>query len=430
MKKVFALWVTFVFLTSFVSAESPFKIIATVPPFVRPGDENVTIQVTVTLESGEYDDVEVELILPRFFSASKQGSDTFHLGDMSTTDILKPPIGACVFQVDVSPDAVYGDYVVQTYIRTKSGSFLDSFTIHVVGQTLIEITQVVSSEEPVEPGHDFQIDITVKNVGSNAVKWIKVILVPNPGIQGDMSVQSASQLSQMTTSQETTVIIPISSDLERVFKEILPGRSVTASYALSVGADAESRNYAMTVSLVYQDETGMVSTETRTIGIKIQGKPRLELQGIEVDPPVPYQGEEAVISITLENNGTGDARSVRVDLNSVLGKYTSFIGTMKRNENNAAVFKILIPEDQEKFPENIMNNLLNRTQTHTYDLTIQVYYEDADGNPKGFAEGWDLMTRAKYEKTIFYVLGGAVLLLIIAVWRLQSRRQLKALEEE
>jgi hypothetical protein len=430
MKKVLALGVIFIFLTSFVSAESPFKIIATVPPFVRPGDENVTIQLTVKLESGEYDDVKVELILPRFFSPSKQGSDTFTLGDMSTTDILKPPLGVGVFQVNVSQDAVYGDYTIQTYIKTKSGSYLDSFTIHVVGETLIEITEVNSSEEPVEPGHDFQIDITVKNIGSNAVKWIKVILVPNPGTQAEMSTQSAAQLSQMTATQESTVIIPISSDLERVFKDLRPGKSVTASYALSVGTDAESKNYAMTVSLVYQDETGMVSTETRTIGIKIQGNPSLELRGIEVDPSVPYQGEEAVMSITLENNGTADARSVKVDLNSTLGKYTSFIGTMKRNENNAAVFKILIPKEREKFPENLLNNLLNRTQTHTYPLTIQVYYEDEDGNGKGFAEGWDLTTQTKYDKTIFYVLGGAVVLIIIVVWRLQSRQQLKALEEE
>ncbi|MBU6998302.1 MAG: hypothetical protein HXS41_05280 [Theionarchaea archaeon] len=430
MKKVFVLGVIFILLTSFVSAESPFKIIATVPPFVRPGDENVTIQLTVKLESGEYDDVKVELILPKFFSASKQDSDTFNLGDMSTTDILKPPMGVCVFQVDISPDATYGDYTVQAYIRTKSGSFLDRFTMHVVGETLIEITQVASSEEPVEPGHDFQLDITVKNIGSNAVKWIKIILSPNPGTQAEMSVQSVSQLSQATSPQESTVIIPISSDLERVFKDVGPGKSVTATYALSVGIDAESKNYAMTVSLVYQDETGMVNSETRTIGIKIQGKPSLELQGIEVDPSAPYQGEEAVISITLENNGTGDARSVKVDLSSVLGKYTSFIGTMKRNENNAAVFKILIPTEQEKFPEHLLNNLLNKTQTHTYPLTIQVYYEDTEGSPQGFAESWDLMTRAKYEKTIFYVMGGAVIIIVMAVWRLQSRRQLKALEEE
>lgn len=413
-----------------IAGESPFKVIATVPPFVRPGDEKVTLQLTVKLETGEYDDVEVELILPRHFSPSEEGSDTFRLGDMSTTDIQKPPLGVAVFQVDVSPDAVYGDYTIQVYIRAKNGFFIDSFDIHVVGETLIEISSVTVSEEPVEPGDDFQLHITVKNIGSNAIKWMKVILNPNPSA-ADVSLGQLSQASttQMSQIPAQSVIIPISSDLERVFKDITPGRGVVASYKLSVEGSAESKNHAMTVTLMYQDETNMVLTESRTIGIKIKGTPNLELQGIEVDPSVPYHGEEAIISVTLENNGTAEARSVKVTISSSLGSYTSFIGTMKRNENNAAVFKILIPEKEQKFPESLINNLLNKTETHTYVLTIQIFYEDLEGEVKGFAESWDLTAKTLYDKTIFYILGGILLLVVVAVWRLQSRRHLKALEE-
>jgi hypothetical protein len=416
-----------------VSADSPFKIIATVPPFVRPGDENVTIQLTVTLESGEYDDVEVELILPRFFSPSREGSETFRLGDMSTSDIQKPPLGIAVFQVDVSPDAVYGDYTVQVYIRTKSGAFIDSFTVHVVGETLVEITGVSTSIDPIEPGSDFELGIMVKNIGSNAIKWMKVILNPNPSVSQDMSGQMTGQLTQVTTqtpvAMPSPVIIPIFSDLERVFKDISPGQKVSASYSLSVEVGAESKNHAMTVTLVYQDETGMVLTESRTIGIKIKGSPSLELQGIEVDPTVPYHGDEAIISVTLENSGTAEARSVKVVLQSSLGQYTSFIGTMKRNENNAAVFKMLIPEVEKSFPEMIINNLLNRTETNMYSLTIQVFYEDAGGEQKGFIETWDLTTKTMTDRTVYYILGGILLIIVVAVWRLQSRRHLRALEE-
>jgi hypothetical protein len=421
-----------ILLLQTVSADSPFTVLATVPPFVRPGDENVTIQLTVSLESGEYEDVELELILPRFFSASDEGSDEFRLGDMSTTDIQKPPLGMAVFQIDVSPDAVYGNYTVQVYIRTKSGAFMDSFTVHVVGETLVEITDVSTSADPIEPGTDFVLNIAVKNIGSNALKWIKVMLNPNPTQSPDVS-----QLGQITqvpsqtlpATPPSSIIIPISSDLERVFKDVSPGKKVVASYSLSVEASAESKNHAMAVTLVYQDETGIIVTELRTIGIKIKGTPSLELQGIEVDPSVPYHGDEAIISVTLENNGTAEARSVKVNISSPLGSYTSFIGTMDRNENNAAVFKILIPEKEQKFPENLINNLLNRMETHTYSLSIQVAYEDADGVQKGFLEGWDLTAKTQQDRRVFYMLGAVVLIIVVAVWRLQSRRHLKALEE-
>lgn len=423
--------VVMLLLLHFVAAESPFKVIATVPPFVRPGDENVTIQLTVQLESGEYEDVELELILPRFFSASQEGSDTFRLGDMSTTDIQKPPLGVAVFQVDISPDAVYGEYTVQVYIATKMGAFMDSFTMHVVGETLVEITDVSASIDPVEPGSDFNLDIAVRNIGSNALKWMKVILNPNPTVPQDISqMDQLTQMSPQTTPGMSSVIIPISSDLERVFKDISPTERVVASYLLSVEKDAESKNHAMTVILVYQDETGMVMTESRIIGIKIKGTPNLELQGIEVDPAVPYHGDEAIISVTLENNGTAEARSVKVELSSpALGKYTSFIGTMKRNENNAAVFKILIPEVEQEFSETLINNLLNKTETYTYPLSIQVSYEDSDNVAKGFIESWDLTAKTMQDRTIFYILGALILIVVVAVWRLQSRRHLKALEE-
>jgi len=437
MKKVIVAAVVLVFLFSTVSAESPFKIIATVPPFVRPGDENVTIQLTVKLERGEYEDVEVELILPRYFSPSKEGSETFTLGDMSTSDIQKPPLQVAVFQVDVSPDVVYGDYTIQVYITSKTSSYMDSFELHVVGETLIEITDV-STGGSIEPGSDFELKIAIKNIGSNSIKWMKVILNPNPTVSQDMTALSGQQTGQLTqisqpvsgvSTAPSSVIIPISSDLERVFKEVGPGERVLASYVLSVEPSAESKNHAMSVTLVYQDEPGMVQTESRTIGIKIQGAPNLELQGIEVDPAVPYHGEEVILSVTLENNGTAEARSVKVFIRSSMGEYTNFIGTMKRNENNAAVFKILIPEVEQKFPENLINNLLNKTEIHTYDLTIQVFYQDAEGGEKGFVESWELTTRTQYDKTIFYILGGLVLIIVVAVWRLQSRRHLKALEE-
>ena len=433
MKRVLVCMLMLILVMESVSADSPFKIIATVPPFVRPGDENVTIQLTVTLESGEYEDVEVELILPRFFSPSQEGSESYRLGDMSTSDILKPPLGIAVFQVDVSPDAVYGDYTVQVYIRTKSGAFMDDFTVHVVGETLLEITGVTTSIDPIEPGSDFELGIMVKNIGSNAIKWMKVILNPNPSVSQDMTGQMTGQLTQVTTQTpvavSSSVIIPISSDLERVFKDISPGQKISASYSLSVEVGAESKNHAMAVTLVYQDETGMVLTESRTIGIKIKGSPSLELQGIEVDPTVPYHGDEAIISVTLENSGTAEARSVKVVLQSSLGQYTSFIGTMKRNENNAAVFKMLIPDVEKSFPETLINNLLNRTETNMYSLTIQVFYEDAGGEQKGFIETWDLTTKTQTDRRVYYVLGGILLIIVVTVWRVQSRRHLRALEE-
>ncbi|MBU7042455.1 MAG: hypothetical protein HXS47_02595 [Theionarchaea archaeon] len=425
---------------STVGAASPFKILASVPPFVRPGDENVTIQLTVKLETGEYEDVEVELILSRYFSPSQEGSETFTLGDMSTKDITKPALGIAVFQLDVSSSATYGDYTVQVYITTKTGAFMDDFTIHVVGETLVEIREVTTSIDPIVPGSDFELTVSVKNIGSNALKWMKIILNPNPSAQISVSEQPTSQMTQIptqtqtqtqipSTSPPTSVIIPISSDLERVFKNISPGQTVHATYLLSVEPSVESENIAMGVTLVYQDETDMLLTENRTIGIKVQGTPQIELQGIEADPGVPYNGEEVIISITLENNGTAEARSVKVSISSSIGSYTSFIGSMNRDENNAAIFKILIPDMESQFPQKLLDDLLGKSRTTTYPLTIQVFYEDLHGELQGFMESWELTAKTQPDKTVYYIIGAIILISVVVIWRVRSKRQLKALEE-
>jgi hypothetical protein len=418
---------------SIVEAATPFKIIATVPPYVRPGDQNVTIQLVVKLESGEYDDIEVELILPRYFSPSKEGSDTFTLGDMSTKDFTKPPLGVAVFQIDVSSGATYGDYTVQVYITTKTGAFMDDFTIHVVGETLVEIKDVKTSIDPIEPGSDFELTVSAKNIGSNALKWMKIVLNPNPTAQQKVTDQLTGQMTQTSTqatpSGSSPVIIPISSDLERIFKNISPGQTVIASYLLSVGPSIESENIAMGITLVYQDETDMLLTESRIIGIKIQGKPQVQLQGIEADPGVPYNGEEVILSVTLENNGTAEARSVKVSISSSIGNYTNFIGSMKRDENNAAVFKILVPEIATQFPQKLINDFFGRSEVTSYPVTIQVFYENTEGVSQGFVESWELTAKTQPDRTIFYIIGAVIIIIIIAIWRMQSRRQLKVLEE-
>ena len=354
---------------------------------------------------------------------------------MSTKDITKPPIGIAVFQIDVSSGATYGDYTVQIYITSKTGAFMDDFTIHVVGQTLVEIKDVMTSIDPIEPGSDFELTVSVKNIGSNALKWMKIVLNPNPTTQQMSADQLSSQMTQISTSTtavssgSTPIIIPISSDLERIFKNISPGQTVIASYLLSVTPTLESENIAMGVTLVYQDETDMLLTESRIIGIKVQGTPQIQLQGIEADPGVPYNGEEVIISITLENNGTAEARSVKVSISSPIGTYTSFIGSMKRDDNNAAVFKILVPEITTPLPQKLMNDLFGRSEITSYPVTIQVFFENMEGVSKGFVESWELTAKTQPDKTIFYVIGAVIVLIILAVWRMRSRQQLKVLEE-
>lgn len=392
--------------------EEMFKITAQVPSFVRPGDKNVIISVTIRInDSQDHEDVEAELVLPRYFSASKEDSDTYELGDLYYNDPPRPDFGVALFQIDVSENAKYGDYEIQIFIKSKKGSYLDSFDLHVIGNTLVDIESLDLDKQPIEPGDDFSLSIKVRNVGENSLKWLKINLNPNP-----------FEALPTSSSQE---IIPISTDLERIFKEVTPGRFITATFKLSVSRDAESKNYPMSVTLTYMDEAFQTTSEIQNIGIKVEGNPKVILQSIEADPTIPIQGEEVTISVTLENVGTTEARSVKVNLKTDFGTYTEFVGTIKHRESDAAVFEFTLPDySLKKFGITLKPG---DTKNHTFTFTVS--YEDLDGREVKFEEGWSLSSKPREDKNLYYLIGGFILFIVVLIWRIQSRRRLKALEE-
>ncbi|MFQ5892098.1 MAG: COG1361 S-layer family protein [Candidatus Methanofastidiosia archaeon] len=413
VKKILMLLIFVSVILDVVQAqEEMFKITAQVPPFVRPGDKNVIISVTIRInDSQDHEDVEAELILPRYFSASKEDSDTYELGDLYYNDPPRPDFGVALFQIDVSENAKYGDYEIQIFIKSKKGSYLDSFDLHVIGNTLVDIESLDLDKQPIEPGDDFSLSIKVRNVGENSLKWLKINLNPNP-----------FEALPTSSSQE---IIPISTDLERIFKEVSPGRFVTAIFKLSVSRDAESQNYSMTVTLTYMDEAFQTYSEIQNIGIKVEGNPKVILQSIEADPAIPIQSEEVTISVTLENVGTTEARSVKVNLETDFGTYTEFVGTIKHTESDAAVFEFTLPDYSLK----TFGIALKPGDARNHTLTFTVSYEDLDGREVKFEEGWSLSSKPKEDKTLYYLVGGFILFIVILIWRIQSRRRLRALEE-
>jgi hypothetical protein len=258
-----------------------------------------------------------------------------------------------------------------------------------MSNVVIDIRDV--STDTLSPGDDFTLTMTIQNVGSGEIRWMRVGIDP--------------------LVNTIPILIPNDDDLEKVYREI-GEETVTAAFDLSVGEDLDSGNYPITVAVTYQDDLGNVVTESHIIGLEIRGSPRIVIQGIDSDPKIPFKGEDVTLSVSLENIGTGDAKIVKVRFVSETGEFVSYVGGIEKSDSSAAVFNTVAPI----------------IESEKQQIKIFVEYEDETGNKKVIEDVYTLGLKEKERIGILPLAGiGIVIVLVIVYWWLKKRRELKKL---
>ncbi|HEY9247193.1 MAG TPA: CARDB domain-containing protein, partial [Candidatus Methanoperedens sp.] len=164
----------------------------------------------------------------------------------------------------------------------------------------------------------FKIALSFENVGDNGLKWIKVTLDPK-----DKS------------------LVPLSSDSERVFKDIPAGGMQDSEFWFSLEKDAPVKNYPMDLVLDYMDERGVEYNETKLVGIVAAGRAGLEIAKKTTEPARIKENEPFSLTVKIENTGTGDAKGVTARLNSELeGDTLAYLGEIKKDDYSNAIFTL------------------------------------------------------------------------------------------
>ena len=339
MKIVYA----FVLLTLLVSsvsaqAEAPFSVTTVISvPHLSPGDRNVGLEFTVQNNMDTaVSSAKIYLYIRYPFSATVSPNNK--LGELSYPGYLISSGGQgdeytpyfsidarsshkTSFKIDVDRSAKYGKYDLPYTVFYDSGKeFSGKITLEVKGDTLIEIrnVQVNSNNSAVEPGEVIKVSVSFENVGDNGIKWLKLILNPQ-----DRS------------------LIPLSSDSERVFKDIKPGEKRDADMMFSLEKDAPVKNYPIDLALIYMDERGMEYNETRLVGLVASGRAVLDIAKKTTEPARIKENEPFTLTVKIENTGTGDASGVTARLESgVEGDTLAYLGEIKKDDYSNAIFTL------------------------------------------------------------------------------------------
>ncbi len=318
--------------------QSPFDVTTVVSvPHLTPGDRNIGLEFTVQNNNDvSVDNVKVYLYMKYPFSASMPPNNK--LGELAYPGYLISSGGSgdeytqyfnlgpktshrIFFKLDVDRNANYGLYdVPYTIFYGQNSEYSGKITLSVKGNTLIEIknVRVSSNNSRVEPGDVFNITVLFENIGDNSLKWVKLTLNP-----------------------EDKALVPISSDSERVFKDIPQGSKQDTEFSFSLEKDAQVKNYPMDIVLNYMDERGIEYNETKLVGIVAAGRAGLEIAKKTTEPARVKENEPFSLTVKIENTGTGDAKGVTVSLESGFsGDTLAYLGEIKKDDYSNAIFTL------------------------------------------------------------------------------------------
>ena len=318
--------------------QPPFNVTYVVSvPHLTPGDRNVGLEFTVQNNiDTPVDNVKIYLFLRYPFSASISPNNK--LGEISYPGYLIASGGSgneytqyfdlatgtahkTFFKIDVDRNATYGQYdIPYTIYYGQDKESTGKITLAIKGNTLVEIrsVQVIANSSQVEPGEAFKMAVSLENVGDNEIKWLKLTLNPSD-----------------------KALVPLSSDSERIFKDLSQGMEGDAEFWFSMEKDAPIKNYPIDLILNYMDERGVEYNETKLVGIAAAGRANLDIAKKTTEPVRITENVPFTLTVKIENTGTGDAKGVTARLESGLeGDTLAYLGEIKKDDYSNAIFTL------------------------------------------------------------------------------------------
>ncbi len=188
---------------------------------------------------------------------------------------------------EAAVSAVY-DLKFQYYSGSGGTYVTRNLPVTVQGTPKIVIEEITTLPEVIEPGHEAQLTLKLRNVGTGEANHMEM----------NLEAEADSETGE-------SLIVPVLSGGSFYIDSMKPGEEKTAVFKLDVSNDAEYKSYISTLTIYYRDETGTEGTMTKTIGIPVKGSPVIEILSAKVD-----NGD---FKVDIENIGTGSAKALKIE---------------------------------------------------------------------------------------------------------------------
>ena len=245
--------------------------------------------------------------------------------------------------------------------------------------------------DPIGPGQEGRLEITIKNTLNDDVEEVSLSL-------------------DLTNLPFTTV-----GSSEYTQEEITENDKESFVFRLRADATAKAGDYKIPYTLTYKNAS---SPKKGTIGVRITAKPDISYT-ISTDSPVV--GTKGKINLKLINTGLGEARFVVVKISPIdytlLSDSEIYIGSVDSDDFESATFDVIFnSRDAELFGTIEYRDIENKAYSIPISSDIDVYT-----NEEAIKQGIIKKSNAPVYITIIIIL-----IIVWIVWRaIAKRRRLK-----
>ncbi len=225
------------------------------------------------------------------------------------------------------------------------------------------------------PGETGEIDITIKNLGTDYAAYLKAELDPS-----DTSPVDAIGAVRTYITVRTEAGIASA----EYFGIVQQQQEIILRYPIYVKRNASTGISSVPLKLSWQDSIG-AKEKTLYAGIKIEGTPKLSLAGVNTSPSRIYPDSEFILTTKIENIGTGDAKAVELQLSlpkEISGESTAFLGTINKDSSTTASFDLKTAKNAE---------------AKSYRVSMQISYSTDDGKRQSVTKDFDLFVSERGE---------------------------------
>ncbi len=272
--------------------------------------------------------------------------------------------------------------------QNSSTQILDSTQTINIGLEVIGIPDLVIASVDTLPSRvyadsEFNISVTVENIGSGKAEAVELIIEIPPEFSGE-------QKGFLGTIQRD--------------------ESSTENFNLKVHKKSISKSYEFILKIKYQDSFGKLKNVDKPFEIYVgeHGEIDIEIAGITTSPPTVYPGESFSLSMQLENIGKQDAKSVRAEINTpkeFIAEKTAFVGSLEKDDLSTAIFEIQVKKG---------------ANAQSYEMKMTVFYTDEKSIEHTDEKYFEIMVTKKPQNNVRTLMGAGVLTLIIGgiyFWR-------------
>jgi hypothetical protein len=205
-----------------------------------------------------------------------------------------------------------------TYYDSEGTSYADKFTISIpttggggsgvvyptstptsVKTSQLVITSYAASVEPLEPGVQFELTMTVQNVGN--MRGQRVTMIVGGGSSGT-SGGTPQPGGVSGGSGEFTNFAPVGASNVQSLGDLAPGEVIQAKQNLIVNVSTNPGAYPMKVTFSYLDDKNEVINDEQVITLLVYSLPKVDVSFYR--PPDPFfVGQPGALPIQVVNTG-------------------------------------------------------------------------------------------------------------------------------